>query len=703
MKKYKELNIRGALLDKNQLSKYIEKMASEHHVKNNTNKETYPIPVMLKNYKFILETYRLLSKHIKLGIKMHSAGEWLLDNFYIIEETVKSIEKELPLKKYKSMLGIANGRYTGFARSYVLAEEIIAFTDCKLDKETIDTALNSYQRKKLLSMEEICNLGIFFKISIISQVKDICEEIYSSQIQKLRVESIIERTIDENEDKKSMVTSNETFKNLNDNGRKYPFIEYMSYKLKKYGKKAIVYQSILEKEVLKLGLTIPDIIQKEHFHIANLKIMMGNCIKSIRDINRISFSELFGYINASEEILRLDPSGIYAIMDQESKSYYRSIIENISKKSKISEIYISEKIIELCKRYENYNSILEHKKAHVGYYLIDKGIVELKNKLEINSYNIKFDKTKLYVAINIMVPIYLTLIFSFNIYLKTNKIILSMISFFLLYIPLSEIFLRIVNYIMSKLKSPVLIPKINYENGIPETSKTFVVIPTILKSKEKVREMFQKLEIYYLANKSNNIYFALLGDCSEEQTEIKEFDDEVIKTGIECTRELNEKYMDDSFNKFHFLYRRRVWNDMQSAYIGWERKRGLLVNFNEYIKQKSQVINDNKVKKKNNFLVNTIEEIKNKLPQIKYIITLDSDTNLNLETASKLVGAMSHILNVPIIKDDVVVDGYGIMQPRVGMDLSLSKKTNFIELYSMMRWSGLLYKCDIRCISRLLW
>ena len=178
MKNYRELNIRGALLDKNQLSRYMEKIAAEHNISNNSSKDTYPISKLIKDYKFILETYKLLNRHIKLEIKIHSAGEWILDNFYIVEEAVKSIEKELNLKKYKNMIGISNGRYKGFARAYVLAEEITAFTDCKIDRETIDLALNSYQRKKLLSMEEINNIGIFLKISIISHIREICEKIY---------------------------------------------------------------------------------------------------------------------------------------------------------------------------------------------------------------------------------------------------------------------------------------------------------------------------------------------------------------------------------------------------------------------------------------------------------------------------------------------------------------------------------------------
>ena len=675
MKKYKKLNIRGTLLDRNQLAKHIEKTASEHNTRSSSNKNTYPINNLIEDYKFILETYNLLTKHIKLGIKIHAAGEWILDNFYIIEETVKTIQKELKVKKYKNMIGLSNDRFFGFARSYVLAEEIVAFTDCKIDRDILDIALKAYQKKKLLSMEELENIGIFLKISLISHIKELCEKIYSSQIQKYKAESIIERIV---EKKNSNLVFNNNIKILKvkDEKLKYSFIEYMSYKLKTYGKEAVEYQNILAKEVQKLGLSVSEVIQKEHFHIANIKITMGNCITSIKEINRIDFTELFSYMNASEEILKLDPSGIYTQMDEESKSYYRQIIEKKARKNKISEIYISEKLIELCKRYENSNNLEDVKKSHVGYYLIKQdGIRELNNILEIkeNKKLSYIQKAKLYIATNILVPIYFCLCLCFGLYNISGKLIISLFISILSYIPISEIFLRIENYLMGKFKNPILIPKMDYEKGIPENKSTFVVIPTVLKSKEKVKEMFDKLEVYYLANKSENLYFALLGDCSEENTAVKEFDNEVISSGLEICNKLNEKYKTDKFNKFHFLYRKRMWSDSENSYIGWERKRGLLTTFNRYI---TRIID-------NNFLENTIEKQKTKLPKIKYIITLDSDTNLNLKTASKLIGAMSYILNVPVIKDYKVIDGYGIMQPRIGMDLSLAQKTLFIELYSM--------------------
>ena len=672
---YKSLNISGVLLDKNQLLKYMEKIAAEHTIKITSNKNTYPIPSLNENYQFIFETYKLLNEHIKLGIKIHSAGEWILDNFYIIEEMVKSIKKELTLKKYSKMIGIASGKYEGFARCYVLAGEIVSFSDCRIDSDIIYSCLEAYQNYKMLSIEEIANFGVFLKIAIINHIKEVCERIFSSQIQRFKVEEIIERLVEKKDVKERVFINRINYNSSFENELKYPFIEYMSYRLKKYGKLASSYQDILESEVLKMGLTVNEVVQKEHLYIATLKITVGNCIKSLKDISRIDFTELLGKMNGTEEILNKDPAGIYKNMEQESKNYYKAIIEKMSKKSKISEVYIAEKALELAKRYENSEGLVKKRKSHVGYYLIDEGFVELKSVVFERKFKYKSleYKARIYIGTFWGLSLLLNFLITLFIYLQINSLILWGISFIFLFIPVSEIVIRCMNYLMSKFKSPTLIPKLNFEDGIPPQSTTFVVIPTILKTKEKVLEMIKKLEVYYLANPHENLYFALLGDVSEEQNKIMKFDNEIIKTGINEIRKLNEKYKTNNFNRFHFLYRKRTWSDTENKFIGWERKRGILVEFNRYIKNLES----------NKFWANTIEDQKQDMPNFKYIITLDSDTNLSLNSAGRLVGSMSHILNLPVIEDGKVVNGYGIMQPRIGLDLDVKRKTKFAKIYSI--------------------
>lgn len=689
---YRYLNIKGAVLDNYQLEKYMEKIATSHDVELTSNIATYPIPRLKDNYRFIEKTYNLLNKYIKIGINLYPAGEWLLDNFYIIEETFKTVCKEMTIAKYKKLPGITTGMYKGFSRIYVVASEIVAYTDNKINDEILNLAISAYQRRKTLSMEEIWNLWIFLEIAIIENIRNICEKIYSSQMQKYKVESIIERLVE----KKDVNT--QIFKPIKDDYKqnvsykemKYPFIEYMSYKLKSAGKKGLPYLEILEEQVNKMGMTISEAITKEHYDIAASKVSMGNSIISIKEILRVNFLDLFENINGVEEILKKDPANVYNKMDYKTKEDYRNKIKQISEKTKISEIYIANKVLELATKYQGENI----KKTHIGYYLIEEGKRELLKELGVKNIRKKSNtqKSKKYIATINIFSIIFTLLFTLYLNYTSKNIIVSIISGIVLYIPISQMFMQIVNYVLSKKVKPKLMPKLDFSKDIPEDYSTFVVIPTIINSKEKVKELFKKLEVYYLANKSENIYFALLGDCTSSKNERENFDEEIIKVGLEEVEKLNKKYKNllEENNKFYFLYRNRTWNAGEKSFLGWERKRGLLCQFNDFI-----------VNGVNSFRVNTIaSEEKDICSKIKYVITLDSDTNLVLDSAQELIGAMAHILNKPVLSKErnIVEEGHALIQPRIGIDLEASRKSMFTKIYAGLRRYRFIYKCSIRYI-----
>ena len=665
-------NLNGIVLDKNQLQKYLENMASEHILCSKSNKSTYPIPRLKENYEFITKTYELLSLNLKSEIQIHPAGEWLLDNYYTIEETVKSVIKDLSLKKYINFVGISNGEYRGYARIYCLASEIVLYTDGKIELESVKEYLKSYQNKKTLNMEEIWDINLFFKIALIEKIRRICESIYSAQIQKLKVESLVERFLEKKSKDKQQFKIIYDTKNIDIGGNRYQFIEYLSFKLKKYGRQGIAYINILEDEVRKQGLTVDEVIKKEHYDIALKKVSMGNAITSLHELQRMNFVKIFEKINGVEDVLKKDPVGVYEKMDYTTKEYYRNKIMEISKKIKLSEIYIAQKTLELAER--NYNENEKNKKAHIGYYLIDKGIDELYEELQIPRKN-KVEKVKLYTAGPIILSIIISIILAMSI--KSTNIFLIIIEFLLIFIPVTEIVIKIVQTILNKVIKPKLIPKLDFSKGIPEEYATMVVIPTILNSGKKVKELLEKLEVFYLANKSENIYFTLLGDCTTSKNKNEPYDEEIESTGEEIVEILNNKYKKEGLPIFNFIYRHRFWNGKEEAFLGWERKRGILNQFNEYL-----LGNLNNV-----FKVNTIQDwkIQNdaKLPKIKYIITLDADTELTLNSGIQLIGAMAHILNKPEINENKqIISGHAIMQPRIGIDLISSRKSKFVEIYA---------------------
>ena len=677
MKQEKVLKINGTQIDKKQLESHLEKIASNHSLSRKSEKSTYPIPHMLESFKIIQDVYYLLNEHLKLGIGIHPAGEWLLDNLYIIEQTVKQIQKEMTLKKYTNFVGISNGQYKGFARIYVLASEIIAYTDNKITKKDLEDFLTSYQTKKTLSMEEIWNIGTFLQIAIIENIREVCERIYSSQIQKYKAENIVERLV-ENKQKSDAVFkiyNKETFTRISTNDMKYPFIEYMSYILKRYGKKGYSYLNSLEEAVEMTGTTVSDVIKKEHFDIAVRKVSIANSIMSIKRIQRINFLEVFEKVNGVEELLKQDPANVYENMTNKTKEYYRNKIKELSRQTKISEIYIARKILEISNQKEKGT-----KESHIGYYLIDKGSEELykilnyKSRKEISSKN----KTKIFIAIIAIFSIVISLGITKLLNVKKQNNWLYIINFILFLIPSSEIVIQVIQYILSKIVKPKIIPKIDFSNGIDEENSTMVIIPTIINSKEKVQELMKKLEVYYLANKSENLYFTLLGDCTQSSRKEESFDAKVIKEGEKLTKELNKKYKtkDGMLPIFNFIYRERVWNEKEGSYLGWERKRGMINQFNEYCLGNIS----------NPFKTNTLEANREELEnsKIKYIITLDADTDLILNSAFELVGTMAHILNRPIIseKTNTVIEGYGMIQPRVGINLQISYKNLFTKIFA---------------------
>lgn len=655
------LNIKGALLEKNQLEKYLEQQAAEHNIKLKSDLVTYPIPKLEEDFKLITKVYNLLNEHVKAKINIHPAGEWLLDNYYIINENIQMISEEMNKKAYTKLPGLENGKHQGFARAYILAYEIVGHRNNRIEKDVVEDSLKAYQNKKMLNMEELWCLPTFLKIALIKNISEISEKIYFAQLEKEKVLKIIKDSIDT--EIKGINIAKHSYKKTYE--MKCAFVEYMSYKLKKYGKSALPYLQILEEQVNITGSTIEEMINKQHYSIAISKVAMGNAINSLKNISRMDFESIFEDINGVEAILKFDPANIYNDMSFETKALYRDKIKKISRETGVSEIYIVKKAMELA---QNYNGKIE-KKSHVGYYLIDFGSEQLFKKIGLRNRRLtENQKYRMYIANYFTITTILAaLLFAFLAYYINDYIALLLV--IIAYIPITEIYSQILNYILLKRVSPNIIPKMDLSKGITEKDATFVVIPTIIDTVEKLKEQLYNLEVYYLANKSENIYFSLLGDCSSSKSKESSIDENIIAVAKEEIERINKKYQNDKFPRFHFLYRRRKWCPTEKIYLGWERKRGLLTQFNELL-----------INKSGDFLFSSIDL--RKLPEIKYIITLDSDTKLTIDSAFELIGAMAHPLNKPYVKNGRVIEGYGIIQPRVGIDIEISQKSLFTEIYA---------------------
>ena len=334
------------------MENYAKRIAIEHNVQGRVSKKSYPIKLLNRDFEIIKKAYDILTESITLNISIPPSGEWLLDNFYVIEEQVNNIKKELKYSYYKELPAVK-----GKSRIFIIAEELVEFTDGNITKESIEKFISSYETKRKISMKEIYIIPIMLKISLIKKVSKVSERIISSQLQKFKVASVIERLI------KNKEPNNQEFakyRSINLEGEISSYVEFMVYLLKKEGKTAKKYIDILSEEIKKAGTTVDEIIKIEHYDMALRRMSIGNCITSLKNILRYNWNDIFEKIDGIENILLEDEW--YRKSDEDTKHLYKNEIQKISKKTKMSETYIASECVQISKK----NS------SNVGEYLIRK-------------------------------------------------------------------------------------------------------------------------------------------------------------------------------------------------------------------------------------------------------------------------------------------------------------------------------------------
>ena len=401
---------------------------------------------------------------------------------------------------------------------------------------------------------------------------------------------------------------------------------------------------------------------------------ISNSINGIRNVECINWQSIFTDSSKVEEILNNDPLGIYESMDFYSKDYYRHTLERIAKENGFSETFLARKVLQ-CAQGEKEHDF----ESHIGYYIIDKGRKNLNSILNIDFKG--FDKFKnilkgravgIYISTIIILTLALVSIFvSWSYFNDTNiSIIKYILAVIVTIIPLSEVTIAILNWSITHLSIPNLLPKIDLSTGISKDDLTCVVVPTMVENIDRAEQLIDNLEKYYLGNKDDNLYFTLLGDFKDSDSEINESDECISKFCIDKIKNLNEKYHKDE-PIFFFLCRERTFNEKENRWIGWERKRGKLEEFNRLIRGDE------------NTTYTRFSSDITRLQEVKYVITLDGDTILPRDTARVLVGTMVHPLNKAYLKDDSIIwRGYGVMQPRISVDLESANKTYFSKVFS---------------------
>ncbi len=641
--------------------------------------------VRLTGYSFVLNdynqaAYKELNK-IRNSISAVStdmislipAARWLFDNFQMLYREIKKVPTSgtgyavLPILKGKD--------YRNLPRIYVVAKKMLALSGGHLSEENISVMLRAYQQKIPLTDKEIWVLPEVLGFCLLEEIIAIADEI----LQMIDVKSKAEEFLrDKLADKQGPDDISALLCKIEDNLKlNYSFHAHVIYLLKNMSFDDASIQRYLKYHFASQGrqAKISGIFLEEGKIESFLETNIRTLIVSLRDINEVDEEKFFEEYSCLEQILSQDPDGVYQKMDLESRGMYRGVIVKLSLRYRLMEEKIAKDCLELA--IQGREDL--HCSHHVGAYLLGKGYPILKAKAIGKPIPKSIKKRRnvkgflYFLTLFLIIPgLSACLLYAFRVLgglQDTSRHVITLLAAMPLVMGIS---IEITNFIFTRRITAKKIPSLNYLEEIPEEARTFVVMPVIVSSKEQGLEYMDRLQKHYLANRQPNLYFALLLDFEDSPDQFMP-KDEVIESALAARmKELNELYPSE-YQRFSLFFRCRKWNKAENCYMGWERKRGKLEEFNSLLNGAG----------KENTTFSAVYCDQELLTTFRYVITLDADTNLIRDNAAKLVGLIDHPLNQPILDlaNQKVKEGYVIIQPSVRNHIVDKNGSRFTKIF----------------------
>ncbi len=606
-------------------------------------------------------------------ISLIPAARWLFDNFQMMYREIKKVRTSgtsyavLPILKVKE--------YRNFPRIYVVAKKMVALSGGHLSEENISVMLNAYQQKIPLTDREIWVLPEMLGFCLLEEIIVIADEI----LHIIDVKSKADKFLREKQESNQGLTDISTLLcEIEDNLKiNYSFHAHVLYLLKNMSFHEASVQKYLEYHFASVGRQVKtsEIFLKEGKIESFLETNIRTLIVSLRDINEVDEEKFFEEYSSLEQILSQDPDGVYSKMDLEARGMYRGIIVKLSHRYKLVEEKIAKDCLELAVQGRD-DLYCSH---HVGAYLLGKGYPILKAKILGKPIPQILKKKKNVKGFIYFLSLFLIilglsscLLYAFRIFGGMQDTSRHVITLLVVMPLLMGISIEITNFIFTRRIMVKKIPSLNYLKEIPEEARTFVVMPVIVSSKEQGLVYMDRLQKNYLANRQPNLYYALLLDFEDSSDQYMQ-KDEVIESALTARmKELNDLYPSEH-QQFSLFFRYRKWNEAENCYMGWERKRGKLEEFNNLL--------NGTVKENTTFSsIYCDEEL---LTTFRYVITLDADTNLIRDNAAKLVGLIDHPLNKPVLDHEggKVKEGYVIIQPSVRNHIVNKNGSRFTKIF----------------------
>src|SRR5208337_716740 len=634
------------------------------------------------NEDVLFQVRNILTNAIKDNLSITPAEEWFLDNFYLIEEQVRIARKHLPKVYSRELPHLANGPSENLPRVYDIALEMISHGDGRVDSKTISSFVSSYQTVNVLKMGELWAIPIMLRLALIENIRRIAVRISKDRANRNLADYWAGKmTATAQKDPKNL------FLEIADMVRSDPpmvgaFVAEISRQLQGQGPALALPITWIEQRLSEYGQTIKTFVNLESQQQASDQVSISNSITSLRFLGTMNWREFVETMSEADQILRGDPGDIYVKMDFSTRDRYRHVIEKIARKSNLSESEVARLAIGLAKK-ASINNRTYDRAEHVGYYLIDKGLPELENlaKISLSPFVAMLRLSRripllLYIGSIILSTVIFTIILLTKAHTDgLHGWPLAIIGFLFL-LGTSHLAVALVNWISTLLVTPHPLPRMDFSRGIPPECRTLVAIPTMLTSPQGIANLIESVEVQFLANQDTNLRFAILTDFRDARAQTMPDDEQLLNLANKGIDTLNEKYRSSKGDIFFLFHRPRLFNPEENIWMGYERKRGKLADLNAFLRSRTK---DSSGRNLFSRVAGDTAELRN----VKYVITLDTDTKMPRDAAWQFVGTIAHPLNRAQYdeKNKRVSQGYGILQPRVSVSLPNMNRSFYSAMY----------------------
>jgi cyclic beta-1,2-glucan glucanotransferase len=681
-----EESIRAELFSIERLEQHAESLAAAQTITARPVTGRSLAARVKDNESVLLEAYRAIASAVGEGRAITPAAEWLLDNYHLVEEQIREIRDDLPSSYYRQLPKLATGPLAGYPRVFGVAWAFVAHTDSRFDPEMLRRFVRAYQRVQPLTIGELWAVAITLRIVLVENLRRGAKRIVTGRAARQEADALADRLLGVNG------RPGEPMRPVLQRYEQAPlpgsFAVQLVQRLRDQDPKVTRALMWLEERLAAQGTTPDAIVHDEHQKQGATNVTVRNIITSMRLISEVDWAELVENVSLVDDTLR-SGSG-FADMDFPTRNFYRRAIEELARGSKLTELEIARAALLTASDPERQSSGngVHRRERDPGYHLITGGRRAFEATIGFRApwrswlarWNAKLGIGGYIRSVLMVAAIVLSLPLLALAGMGIGDGWLGVLALLGL-IPAIDAAMALVNRGVTMEFGAKTLPGLELRDGVPAHLRTMVVVPILLTTQAALEEQIERLEIHHLSSPEGELYFALLSDWTDAATETVEGDDALLEAAIAGIARLNRAYGPKAgADRFFLLHRRRVWNEGQQRWIGWERKRGKLHELNRLLRGATDTT-----------FIGVGGPPHTPPPAspagVRYVITLDADTRMPREAARRLVGKMAHPLNHPRFDPGTrrVVEGYGVLQPRVAPSLPIGREGSlFQRIFSSM-------------------